>query len=285
MSSSNQTRGRVGRRIGLGSAVTLLAAAVALPFNLGGGCSTTDILNTARDVPQTFDQLTLSEADEPAMGESVVIAVTGRYRLSADEKLNRYVNLVGMAVASASAATDIQFSFAVLDTDEVNAFSGPDGYVMVTLGALQRMEDESELAGVLGHEIGHIAMHHGLAVAKSAAASGAMAKVARRALDKTAQLDFVLDAGVQTVLSKGWAQPQEFAADEEAVRSVIKANYDPAGFERFIRKLDAAGGSLMSTHPGKAERVARIAKQIDAANARGKGQTLKERFAANVARQ
>src|SRR5689334_2088472 len=114
--------------------VALLGLAITAPLNIGGGCSgkSVDIPGMVQGTGQLVQSASLSEADEPAMGEAVVCAVTNRYRLSSDEKLNKYVNLVGLAVASTCPNQDIEFSFAVLDTDEVNAFSGPAGFVMVT---------------------------------------------------------------------------------------------------------------------------------------------------------
>jgi beta-barrel assembly-enhancing protease len=232
---------------------------------------------------QLVQAASLSEADEPAMGEAVVCAVTNRYRLSTDEKLNRYVNLVGLTVASTCPRQDIEFSFGVLETNEVNAYSGPSGYVLITRGALRQMADESELAGVLAHEMGHIILRHGFTVTQEAMKTAGLTRAAQSVDRRASQFGGAIDALADVALKTGWAQPQEFEADAEAVYYLVNANYDPTGFERFLEKLESSGGG-MSTHPGKQQRIAKVSQLIDELKARGKGQTLRERFVKNVGR-
>ena len=270
------------RWIAGGSLLSLLGVVALTPFNMGGcAAGNMDIAGMVKGGGQVAQAWSLSEKDEPAMGESVVCAVTTQYPLSRDEKLNRYVNLVGLAVASGCPRHDINFCFAVLDTNEVNAFSGPAGYVMITRGAISRMNDESELAGVLAHEIGHVVLRHGYEVTKNAMQLQGASQLASSA-SRDSRFNGGADALVKTVVSQGWEQPQEFAADQEAVTYLVQSHYDPAGFERFLRKMEAGGGNLMSTHPGKTERVKRVTAKIDQLKARGQGQTLADRFAANV---
>ena len=92
--------------------------------------------------------MSLSEKDEPALGEAVALQATNRYPIYPDENLNKYVTLVGRTVGAASAMPNVKYYFAVLDTDQVNAFSGPHGFVFITRGALAQMKDESELAAL-----------------------------------------------------------------------------------------------------------------------------------------
>lgn len=265
-----------------GSLLALLGVVATTPLNMGG-CSVNNmnVGGLIQGGGQTIQGMTLSEKDELTIGESAVCAITSRYPLSTDDKLNRYVNLVGMTVASACPRDDIQFCFGVLETNEVNAFSAPGGFVLITRGALMQMQDESELAGVLAHEIGHVVLRHGFDVTKAAMQAEGLSTMAKSA-SPDQQLGAGADGLSKTLLSQGWAQPQEFSADDEAVHYIVRANYDPAGFERFLRRLDQSGGSLMSTHPGKHERLAKVSAMIDKLAARGKGQTLKARFEENV---
>jgi predicted Zn-dependent protease len=255
------------------------------PF-AAGGCSggPVNFAGIIQGGGQALQGASLGEKDELAIGESAVCAITSRYPLSTDEKLNKYVNLVGMAVASACPRDDLQFSFGVLDTDAVNAYSTPGGFVLVTRGALMRMDDEAELAGVLAHEIGHVVLGHGLAVAKNSMTTGGLAKTAQSAgVGKPLeQLGLGVDGLTDKLLAQGWEQPQEFAADDEAVHYLVRANYDAAGFERFLRKLESGGGSLMSTHPAKRDRVAKVSALVQQLSSGRGGQTLKQRFAQNV---
>src|SRR5438552_1703968 len=103
------------------------------------------------------------EVDEPEeieLGRAVTTSVGSRYKLLRDESLTRYVALVGNAVAVQSERPDIRYYFGVLDTDEVNAFAAPGGYIFITRGTLGLIKDEATLAGVLGHEVGHVALKH-----------------------------------------------------------------------------------------------------------------------------
>ena len=109
-------------------------------------------------VPGAFTDL--EEAEEIELGRSVTAAIGARYKVLRDPQLTKYVALVGNAVANVSDRPDIRYYFAVLDSDDINALAAPGGFVFVTRGALALMPDESALAGVLGHEIGHIALRH-----------------------------------------------------------------------------------------------------------------------------
>ena len=265
-----------------GSLLALLGVVATTPLNMGG-CSVNNmnVGGLIQGGGQAIQGATLSEKDELAIGESAVCAITSQYPLSTNDKLNKYVNLVGMTVASACPRDDIQFCFGVLETNEVNAFSAPGGFVLITRGALMQMQDEAELAGVLAHEIGHVVLRHGFDVTKAAMQAEGLSTMAKSA-SPDQQLGAGADGLSKTLLSQGWAQPQEFSADDEAVHYIVRAGYDPAGFERFLRRLDQSGGSLMSTHPGKHERLAKVSAMIDKLAARGKGQTLKARFDGSV---
>jgi predicted Zn-dependent protease len=218
--------------------------------------------------------ISLSEQDEPDLGESIAVAITNQYHLTTDERLARYVALVGLTVASASPNPSGNWVFGVLETPEVNAFSTPNGYVFVTRGALMRMQDEAELAGVFAHEIGHVCHHDGLnqikaAEWKSAAVEGSQANA------RTAQLSGAADAGLNAVTNTAYSQPQESAADAAAVQIVYAAGYDPHSFLRFIQNNETGGGGF-STHPGGAKRAQTISAQI--AKLRPGGATMAQRF-------
>src|SRR4029079_19055889 len=96
-----------------------------------------------------------SQQRQDEIGQAIAVAITNRYPLSSDTQLTDYVNLVGLTVASVAPNADINYSFGVLDTPEVGAYSAPGGYIFITRGALGMLQDESELAGVLAHEVAH----------------------------------------------------------------------------------------------------------------------------------
>src|SRR5207248_900850 len=110
----------------------------------------------------------INESDQQAMGESVAMTITSRYPVVRDQQLNQYVTLVGLTLANQSSRPDGNWLFCVVDTPEANAFSGPDGYVMLTRGLIRQLHDESELAGVIAHEMSHVLAQHGLQAVKQA---------------------------------------------------------------------------------------------------------------------
>ena len=168
----------------------------------------------------------------------------------------RYVNLVGLTVASASPNPGGNWVFGVLETSEVNAFSGPNGYVFVTRGALLHMQDEAELAGVLAHEISHVCSHDGLTQVKAAEQQGAAGRRrCRRGRDPQVHpFSALVNSGVNVITSEGYSKPQEFAADQHGVVAMVAAGYDPSSYLRFLQGLQSSGGArggqLMGTHPG-----------------------------------
>ena len=239
---------------------------------------------------QAFSGLKLGPGDEDAMGQGVAISVTSRYPIINNDRLNQYVALVGFTVADASPRPDGHFVFGVLDTPEVGAFSGPNGYVMITRGALMQMQDESELAGVLGHEIAHVCHHDGLHAVQHTKLSGAAAQAAQTAMqtNQTASLfSSAVDTTSDVVLVKGYDRDQELAADEDAVKYVTTAGYDPAGYEHFVDRMAAknpsGNGGLFSTHPGFAQRAAVVAREVEATGKSGSGATNAARFHEAVA--
>ena len=217
---------------------------------------------------------------ERAIGESVSLAATNQYGVTKNQQLATYVVLVGQTVASRTSRADQPWVFGVLDTDKVNAFSGPGGYVWITRGAIAQMQDESELAGVLAHEIGHVVKQHGLDMARSAGLKDAFNEGVN-SVGSAAKFSEATDKVSEGVLETGFSQPQEFEADAAGVQYLIAAGYDPNGFLRFLQRISAqqkSGGNVFSTHPGMDDRIKKIANQISSSGAGGTGATLKDRF-------
>jgi len=266
-----------------GSLLATAALVATVPFNMGG-CSAgnVDVMGLVNAGGKTLKAAGLNEHQERAIGESVSLAATNQYGVTKNERLATYVVLVGQTLASRTARADQPWVFGVLDTEKVNAFSGPGGYVWVTRGAIEQMHDESELAGVLAHEIGHVVKKHGLAMAQSAAYGDAF-NTAVGSVGSAAKFSELSDTVTTGILDKGYAQPQEYEADEAGVKYLIAAGYDPNGFLHFLQRISAeqkTGGSVFSTHPGIDDRIKKIANQISASGAGGTGATLKDRFAA-----
>jgi predicted Zn-dependent protease len=250
------------------AAGSITAAALILsviPFNMGGCAATNlDVGTLVQGGGKLVQTAKITEKDEPSLGEAVALQVTNRYPVSRDKALTRYVTLVGRTVGAASTMPNLKYYFAVLDTDQVNAFSGPHGYIMITRGALRMMRNESELAGVLGHEIGHVCKHHGLDAVHAAGTAEAFKTMAR-----SEQHAAVFTQGADNlgdiILNTGFSQPQEEQADEQGVIFMTKAGYNPDGYLHFLQRIESEQGSSghpFGTHPGIKDRVKRVGDQI-----------------------
>jgi predicted Zn-dependent protease len=223
---------------------------------------------------------TMDVKDEDDLGQSVAIAATNRWPLYDNPALTKYVTMVGLTLADVTPNPTGNWVFGVLDTPEVGAYSGPNGYILVTRGALALMQDESELAGVLAHEIGHVLNRDGFkAVQKAKLAEAGMQGLSAKE-QKVALFNQMTDGLIDKVLQSGWDPGQETAADSRAVQLLQSAGYDAAGLARFLKRMEAAKGSggsakLFATHPGTNDRVGRITSQ---AGSKG-GATYAGRFA------
>jgi beta-barrel assembly-enhancing protease len=283
-----QRKTPIARVFVAGSLAAAAAFLALVPFNMGGcGVGNIDVMQMASGLNKGIKSQAMNEKNEPAIGQAVSLALTNTYGVTRNEQLAKYVVLVGQTVASRTPRADQPWVFGVLDTNEVNAFSGPGGYVWVTRGAIEQMQDESELAGVLGHEIGHVVKQHGLNAAKQAGLGDA-ALTAASGTQAGANFGNLSDKIVDIIIKQGFSQPQEFEADAESVKYTAAAGYDPNGLLHFltrIREKQKSGNpNFFSTHPGMDERIQRISSQISSAGTGGKGAIMKGRFNQYTAR-
>ena len=147
------------------NARTLLCAAALASGLALGGCATNPV--TGRS-----DIVTMSAAQEVEIGRKMHPQILQQYGRYSDEALQAYVNDVGQRIAKVSHLPNLQFTFTVLDSEEVNAFALPGGYVYVTRGILAYLNSEAELVAVLGHEVGHVTARHAVRQQTGATAAG-----------------------------------------------------------------------------------------------------------------
>lgn len=207
----------------------------------------------------------ISTEQEIEIGRGIAATVAGRYTVSRDTALTRYVNLVGNVVAGVDPRPDIVYRFAVLDSDEVNAFASPGGYVFVTRGALALMEDEATLAAVLAHEITHVNQRDVIEEIQDRARTDLGIREAAERVDITgeAYLEKAIGAGANA-LFMGLSREDEIEADTIGVRIASEAGYDRGGLRRFVSQLeehedDASLSLLTKTHPDPDDRLDAIA--------------------------
>ena len=234
---------------------------------------------------QQVQELHISDAEEQQIGAAVSAKVRQRYGVVQDANVHRYVTLVGTAVAQATDRPNVPWSFIVLDTDAVNAFAAPGGFVHITRGALALIQDEAELAGVLGHEVIHITERHTIsAIQKNKSIQmGANEKLSGNA----ALLNQVVENVYLDIIEKGFGRSEEHQSDEKGVIAANKTGYAPQGLQRFLTRLQERNKNstekrgLFASHPEMKERLDRLAKQITAQKLVATA-TLADRFRKNV---
>ena len=179
--------------------------------------------------------------------------------------MHKYVTLVGRTVTEKSTRPGLPWTFIVLDTDAVNAFAAPHGYVHITRGALALMKDESELAGVLAHEIVHVTEEHTIdALKKNTIKSAAAAEVA----GGNAMIEFLANAAYNNILDNAYSRGDEGLADAVGITLISKAGYAPQGLGNFLTTLAERNKSatekrgLFSSHPEMQARQDKLASTI-----------------------
>jgi beta-barrel assembly-enhancing protease len=250
------------------------------------GGKNADWINKTLDLADAAKPIDKVTADK--YGRSTAIAITNEYKVSDNQTQQVYVNYIGQTLAASSQHPNDHYIFGVLDKDdEVGAFSGPEGYIFITSGALKKAQDESEVAGLLAHEMTHVEKQHSLhSIQLGHVRQQVMAIVSAAANIQQALPS--IDAGVDLITNVGYSQPQELEADQGAVQLLMAAGYDPHGMLHFMQRIaqeqqSNPSAKIMATHPDMSERAGLAQKQIDAAGAAANGgATLAERFKANV---
>jgi predicted Zn-dependent protease len=230
-----------------------------------------------------------SEQEEIQIGRQLAGNLLGAAPLVKDEALQGYVNRVGRWVASQSERPELKWYFGVLDTDSVNAFALPGGYVFITRGLLRALANEAELAAVLGHEIGHVVMKHHLKILRQSqgvdfASSLIGSQVGGGGLQGVA-VQQMLGKGAEA-LARGLDKDAEYEADRLGVVLATRAGYDPYAMAGVLQKLGRANprepslALLFKTHPLPQERLEKLGDAMrDSFDRYADGKSLAERFA------
>lgn len=205
----------------------------------------------------------VDEKGEVEIGGSVSANLLGVAPLVKSDKLQSYVNRIGQWLAMQTERPDLVWHFGVLDTDTINAFAAPGGYVFITRGLLQKMRSEAELAGVLAHEIAHVLKRHHLQAIQKNSQVGLLADAASLAAGGKSNSEFMkkaISAGTE-LYARGLDKEDEFEADRMGVVIAARAGYDPYALLAVLQTLDAMNpqdGSLalmFKTHPAPGQRL------------------------------
>ena len=205
----------------------------------------------------------ISLEDEIKMGRETAQSLEAKYGLSQDYYLNERVDRIGQRLAAVCGRNEITYSFKVLNSNEVNALACPGGFIYVFKGLMDYMPSDTELAGVLGHEVGHVAKKHTVHSIEKQLWTSLILLAATRGQG------LGLVQAAQQALFAGYSRTDERGADKEGVNNTIKAGFNPYAMLITVQKLDdlskQGGGAkygLFSSHPEPEERVKRVLKQL-----------------------
>lgn len=209
-----------------------------------------------------------SKTEEIALGREITGNILGAAPLVKDAELQKYVNEVGRWVASQSERADLPWHFGVIESEDLNAFSAPGGYVLITKGLYKKLDNEAQLAGVLGHEIAHVVKKHQLKVIQKQQLLNLGANFLSGKLGKNNQsIQKVIGSGAE-ISARGLDKDAEYEADSMGMVLATRAGYEPFGLAEVLQTLgqtnpaDSSVALLFKTHPAPDDRLAKLSDAV-----------------------
>ena len=215
----------------------------------------------------------VSTQQEVQMGQQEAQQVNAQLPMVQDAQIQNYVNALGNRIAHLTSRADLNWQYQVVNSDVVNAFALPGGFIYVNRGVLERASNMSELAGVLGHETEHVVRRH--SVKQLEQAQGANVGVgilcALTGVCQSGVAQAAINIGGTAVFAK-FSRTDEIQADEGGFNNVMRAGISPRGMYTFFQKLlaeeQASGGSgsasaWFADHPGTQDRIADIQRMLN----------------------
>lgn len=268
--------------------VFLTGTAVPARAQLGGLGKLKGAADKAVNAKQKFDDYNITDKEERQLGEQVSLQLRNRFGVYQDAKITKYVALVGTAISQASSRPALDWQFIVLDTDGVNAYAAPGGFIHITRGLLGLMKNEAELAGVLGHEITHVTEKHTVnaikrekGVTMGGEAFGSAGGLTQEAISR-------LGAAVFNKVFRGeFSQADENESDKIGARMADKVGYSPNGIAEVLKKIQARNADrqdrngMFASHPSIKERIENNEKLIKSEKLSGKA-TVEARYKSTI---
>lgn len=209
----------------------------------------------------------ISTSQEVEIGKQVAADVESKERVLDDAAVQSYVNRIGQDLVSVCDRKGLRYHFKVLDNDEINAFACPGGFIYVYKGLLKTIDNEAQLAGVLGHEIAHVVARHSVKKLQQIYGVSLLIQVALGKKGKVVQNVVAAAAGL---ILLGYGRDNEFEADEYGTLYEYSAGRNPDGMVQLLGKFKSMEKNppgtlekLLSTHPPTSERITRVKGHVD----------------------
>lgn len=214
------------------------------------------------------DDLRQEINDEISIGREMAAKLLGHMgSYKENDKALEYINMVGTSLAQKIGRAELSYRFAILSSKEINAFATPGGYIFLTSGLIAAIQDESELAAILGHEIAHINekhMYHEIAPKRDVSASETITRVMSRGnSDLGKSITQLVNKGLKMLLEEGMGLEKERAADSASIVYVDSLGYNPHALVRFLKRIAAYKDSrIPKTAPEFAARISTVEKAL-----------------------
>jgi len=212
----------------------------------------------------------VSQSDERAIGSANAAQVDSQLPIVHDTAVDRFVTELGRSMASRTSRADLDWRFAVVNSSEVNAFALPGGFIYVNRGAIEQADRLDEIAGIMGHEIGHVVKRHSVQQiqGKERQAVELVLLCTLTRICHTIGGRLAVQVGADALSAK-YSQHDEAEADSEGVVNTLRVGIDPEGLPAFFEKLfeeqkrqPSLVQAFFSTHPSDESRVAATRRQI-----------------------
>src|SRR3990172_1990308 len=218
------------------------------------------LLNCATTGPGGKRSLILISTDqEVSIGKQMAGQVEKENKLVQDTVIQNYFNEIGQRIIRVSDRKDLKYHFKVIESDQINAFATPGGYIYFYTGLLKLMDSEAELASVVGHELSHVVARHGIRRMQQMVGISILLDIALGKSSQAAQQAVSLGIGVAL---QGYSRENELEADKYGVLYMTKAGHNPDGMVKMFEKLQKISPSgenvfekLTSSHPTPAQRI------------------------------
>ena len=222
----------------------------------------------------------IPSSQEVSIGAGMAEQVERAEKLLDDPMWQSYLNEVGQKIVAVCDRKDIEYHFKVIESDQINAFAAPGGFIYFYTGLLREMDNEAEMAAVVAHEISHVVGRHSVQRLQAALGAATAYQLIFGEEGASRVLNVAINVGL-SLLFADYSRDDEREADEYGIHYMVKAGYDPAGAMGMFETLAELGGGqstvferLASSHPDTQERIANARRQIAAMQPLPSGVTL-----------